>query len=220
MKTRPYVTLSFAQSLDGCIASSPRSRRLSCPESIRYTHYLRAGHDAVLIGIGTVIADNPRISVRPVEGKNPLPIVLDSRLRIPLNARLLRGRPLIATTERADTVKQRKLELLGARVIRANADRRGQVDLADLMQRLQKEGIRRLMVEGGSRVITRFLEKKLVDKLVVTVIPAISGGLAAFRRDTALPGMIRLRNVWLQHLGRDIVIQAKPCWKRSRKGKK
>ena len=91
---RPFVTLTYAQSLDGSIAADPgQPLSLSGPQSLLLTHYLRAAHDAILVGIGTVLADNPLLNVRLVEGKNPQPVIVDSQLRFPLDANLLRRHP-------------------------------------------------------------------------------------------------------------------------------
>src|SRR5512145_1236608 len=119
---RPLVTLSYAQSLDGCLTIQRGfPQALSGQASLALTHELRSAHDALLVGIGTVLADNPRLTVRLVEGKNPQPIVADSRLRLPLSANLLCQHPLspwIATGEQADAGRQKVLEAAGARVLR------------------------------------------------------------------------------------------------------
>ena len=101
---RPVVTLSYAQSLDGSIAARRGfPLQISGTESAQLTHQLRAVHDAILVGIGTVLADDPHLTVRHAQGKDPQPVVLDSQLRFPLGAKLLRERsPWIATTSRAD----------------------------------------------------------------------------------------------------------------------
>src|SRR5205823_12555295 len=108
--SRPFVTLSYAQSVDGSIAARPgQPLALSGALSMTLTHQLRAAHDAILVGIGTVLADNPRLSVRLVEGKDPQPIVADSRLRLPLSANLLYQHPLspwIASGDQADVGRQ------------------------------------------------------------------------------------------------------------------
>jgi GTP cyclohydrolase II len=119
---RPFVTLSYAQSLDGCIALDPPGRlTLSCPESLALRHKLRAVHDAILIGIGTVVSDDPSLTTRLVKGRNPQPVVIDSTLRLPTNAKLIRNRSLpviVAASERADYERQKALEAVGVRVIR------------------------------------------------------------------------------------------------------
>ncbi len=180
---RPLVTLAYAQSLDGSIAAwrgSPLA--LSGPEALVMTHQLRAAHDAILVGIGTVLADRPRLNVRLAEGTDPRPVVLDSRLRFPMRDCPLCERrrcTWIATTERADRRQQERLEAAGSRVFRVEADARGWVDLHALLPLLAEQGIRSLMVEGGARVITSFLTQRLVDQAVITLAPTLIGGLRA-----------------------------------------
>jgi GTP cyclohydrolase II len=216
---RPFITLSYAQSIDGCIAArSSEPLALSGSQSLELTHRLRAAHDAILVGIGAVLADNPRLTVRLTEGKNPQPIIVDSRLRLPRTANLLRNgsAPVwVATTEAADVERQRMLEAAGARVVRISATPQGQVDLTALVKRLGEAGISRLMVEGGAGIITSFLAERLVDHLVLTVAPMIVGGLAAVSRSgpgrhNAFP---RLRNFFYEFLGDDLVYWGDPDWR-------
>ena len=103
----PFVTLSYAQSLDGSIAARRgEALGLSGPESLRLTHRLRSMHDAILVGIGTVLSDNPRLTVRLVNGQNPRPIVVDSRLRIPLNCRLFAENKVTPVSKSAEPGKK------------------------------------------------------------------------------------------------------------------
>src|SRR5512135_1934375 len=109
-RDRPRVTLTYAQSLDGSIAArSGMPLALSGTESMHYTHQLRAAHDAILVGIGTVLSDDPRLNVRLTGGLSPRPIVLDSSLRCPSTARCLEAgrRPIVATTDRAAASRRR-----------------------------------------------------------------------------------------------------------------
>lgn len=215
---RPFITLSYAQSMDGCIAvSSGKPLALSGSQSLTLTHQLRAAHDAILVGIGAVLADNPRLTVRLVEGKDPQPVVVDSQLRLPLNSNLLQSGcapPWIATTEAADVERQKVLEAAGARVLRLPANAKGQVDLASLLQRLGELGINRLMVEGGAAIITSFLSERLVDHLVLTVAPVVVGGLPAVSRlGECDPNYFpHLRNLRHQRLGDDLVYWGDPDW--------
>lgn len=215
---RPFVTLSYAQSLDGCVAARRgQPLALSGSQSLTLTHQLRAAHDAILVGIGTVLADNPRLSVRLVDGENPQPVVVDSRLRFPLDANLLQNHtlsPWVATCEQADEDRQQVLEGAGARVLRLPADANGRVGLAALVKRLGELGIKRLMVEGGARVITSFLAARLVDCLVLTVAPILVGGLHAVDR---LGGSDRLSFPRLYHphyerLGEDLIVWGRLAW--------
>lgn len=218
---RPFVTLSYAQSMDGCIAaSSGKPLALSGSQSLTLTHKLRAAHDAILVGIGAVLADNPRLTVRLVEGKDPQPVVVDSKLRLPSNANLLQNRslpPLIATTEAAGTERQKTLEAAGVRVLRLPANARGQVDLRALLDRLGESGINRLMVEGGAGIITSFLSERLVDHIVLTTAPVVVGGLPAVSRlERDDPKYFpRLRNMRHQRLGDDLIFWGDPDWEES-----
>jgi GTP cyclohydrolase II len=215
---RPFITLSYAQSVDGCIAvSSGKPLALSGSQSLRLTHQLRAAHDAILVGIGAVLADNPRLTVRLVKGKDPQAVVVDSHLRLPLSANLLQSGfapPWIATTERADAERQKMLEAAGARVLRLPANAKGQVDLASLLRRLGELGINRLMVEGGAAIITSFLAERLVDHLVLTVAPMVVGGLPAVSRsgERGRNYFPHLRNLRHERLGDDLVFWGDPDW--------
>ena len=204
---RPWVTLSYAQSLDGALThrrGAPMA--LSGPESLRLTHALRAAHEGILVGVDTVLADDPQLTVRLVEGPQPQPIVLDSRLRFPTRARLLahpRG-VWIATTPQRDTGRDRALEVRGARLLVMDADEAGRVDLRALLAALHREGIASLMVEGGARVLTSFLQQGLADAVVVTVCPYYLGGPRT--PEAPLPQPLRLRETVCQVLGEDVVI--------------
>jgi GTP cyclohydrolase II len=216
---RPFVTLAYAQSIDGSIAfKRGRPYPLSGPESLRMTHALRAAHDAILVGIGTVLADDPQLTVRLADGCSPCPVVVDSRLRTPATARLLAahrgsgGRaPWIATTC-CDEVGRRRLEAEGARVVQLRAwGSKGWVDLDELLRHLAEQGVRRLMVEGGAKVITSFLRARLVDYAVITVAPRLVGGLAALgAMEPAAPP--RFGVLSSARLGDDLVLSGDIRW--------
>ncbi len=213
---RPLVTLSYAQSLDGSIADRPgRPLALSGEASRAMTHGLRAAHEAILVGIGTVLADNPRLNVRLAAGKDPQPIVVDSRLRFPSYANLLKnGRvPWIATNQGADAERQQALEAAGAKVLRL-AGSNGWVDLAELLQSLGSMGINSLMVEGGAQIITSFLASRLVDQVVLTIAPLLVGGLRVVDHlgHSSMRRFPRLRNLSYQQLGEDLVLRGDPDW--------
>jgi GTP cyclohydrolase II len=216
---RPFVTVSYAQSLDGSVATSQRRPLiLSSAESLVLTHALRASHKAILVGIGCVLADNPRLTVRLIPGSNPQPVVVDSDLRCPLAANLLKNDgicPWIVTTDKAGMERQKTLEQAGARVIRVKAGRRGWVHLGSLLEVLADAGIESLMVEGGSKIITSFLVDRLVNQVVVTVAPLFVGGLRApgrtaeGRRSAFLP---RLANIFYEKVGDDVVVLGDASW--------
>lgn len=205
---RPLVGLCFAQSLDGCLTvERGKPTALSGAQSSRLTHRLRAAHDAILVGVGTVIADDPQLSVRHVQGRDPQPVVLDSRLRMPLEARLLQrtGSPVwIATTPAADSEKRIALEGAGTRLLVLPADDQGRVSLTALLDVLAENGVNSLMVEGGAQVITNFLTQGLVDWVAVTIAPVFLGGLPAI--EGSLPTPLRLKNPQFEQLGEDILI--------------
>ncbi len=213
---RPLVTLSYAQSLDGSIADRPgRPLALSGEAAMALTHALRAAHEAILVGIGTVLADNPRLNVRLAAGQDPQPIVVDSRLRFPSYANLLKnGRvPWIATSEGADTERQQALEAAGAKVLRL-AGSNCWVDLADLLDYLGSIGINSLMVEGGAQIITSFLVSRLVDQVVLTIAPLLVGGLRVVDHlgHSSLRRFPRLRHLCYEQLGEDLVLRGEPDW--------
>lgn len=229
---RPLVTLSYAQSLDGSIASRRGSPLvLSGADSSRLTHQLRASHDGILVGIGTVLSDDPRLNVRFVIGKDPQPVILDSRLRMPLQARLLQrpsAKPWIATLGPIDPQKKLELEAAGARLACLPADNQGRISLPDLLTRLGEYGIYSLMVEGGAAVITSFLGARLVDWVVLTLAPVFIGGMGALEAvkdevegsDEAAESngvskhrrFPRLRETGYERLGDDLVVWGRPDW--------
>lgn len=208
---RPAITVSYAQSLDGSIAAIPgEPLRLSGARALGLTHRLRARHDAILVGIGTVLADDPRLTVRLAAGRSPTPVVLDSRLRLPGTARLLRGggrRPaLVATTRGASAAAARRLRAQGAEVLRFAAEER-RVPLRRLMRALARRGVRRLLVEGGSRVLTSLFAARLVDAVVVTVAPRLVGGEPVLTR---VPAPVTLRDLSWSRYGDDLVFAGRP----------
>lgn len=189
---------------------------LSGPMSQTFTHRLRAVHDAILVGIGTVLADNPRLNVRLVSGPNPQPVVLDSRLRFPSYSQLLKDGavPWIATAQHADPGRQEELEQQGAVVLRLPLARGGGIDLPNLLEVLGSRGIASLMVEGGAQVINSFISSRLVDQVIVTIAPVLVGGLRVLDSFTpSLSGPFpRLTGVSFHQLGEDLVVWGLPDW--------
>jgi GTP cyclohydrolase II len=217
---RPYITLSYAQSLDGSITvQRGQPTPISGPETLRLTHQLRASHDAILVGIGTVLADDPRLTVRLVPGPDPQPVILDTHLRLPLSARLLQNdrSPLIATNSTAEPAQIAALQAAGATVWSLPLDETGLLSLPALLARLKGQGINSLMVEGGAQVITSFLAQQLVDRLVVTVSPRLLGGLNAVEnlgQRLNGHGLPRLQNPHYQWLGQDVVLSGEVGWEK------
>jgi 3,4-dihydroxy 2-butanone 4-phosphate synthase/GTP cyclohydrolase II len=215
-RNRPAVTISYAQSIDGSIsARTGRPLAISGDVSRVMTHALRAVHESILVGIGTVLSDDPALDVRLVQGNNPQPIILDSRLRFPFYSRMLTNgrRPWIAAAREADGGRREALEKAGARVFQLPPCPGGGVDLDTLLKRLADIGIRSILVEGGAQVITSFLAARFVDQVVITIAPLFLGGYRALDRSVDIaPRMPRLRNVSYQRLGADIVLRGEPDW--------
>lgn len=214
---RPLVTVSYAQSVDGSIATRNREQlRLSSHQSMVLTHRIRAACDAIVIGINTLLVDDPLLTVRLIEGPSPQPIVLDSKLRIPLQARLLSRSDhccWLACTDNHDPERVGALESRGAEFLHCRHDRRGMVDLTNLLNQLGERGIRSIMVEGGSQVITSFIEARLVDQLIVTIAPRLVGGLPVLDRPVLGNGsLLGLHSVSYQSCGPDIILWAQPQW--------
>ena len=181
---RPLVTIHYAQTIDGRIASRTGDARwVSGDRSLRLAHELRAAHDAVLVGIGTVVADDPKLTVRLVAGRSPTRVVVDSHLRIRPDANVLataEAQTIIATTMQASEERAQILRGRGAIVRRVQANADGRVELRDLFALLRDEGIRTLLVEGGRGIITATLRERLVDRLTVCIAPKVLGeGIAA-----------------------------------------
>jgi riboflavin-specific deaminase-like protein len=210
---RPFVTLSYAQSLDGCIAARRgQALSLSGPQSMIFTHKLRAGNDAILVGIGTVLSDNPRLNVRLVNGNSPRPIVLDSQVRIPPDSKLLHQNtltPWVIATREPEPERRKAVETSGAEILTIPGNFRGQVDLGAMLDKLGELGINSLMVEGGARIITNFLLERLTNFMVLTVAPiVIFGGLRGVN-DLGCSDPVdlpKLQNPQHKWLGKDLIL--------------
>jgi len=172
--------VSYAQTLDGRLATaSGSSQWISSPESLRFTHALRAKHDAIMVGVGTACKDDPRLTVRLVPGKDPLRVVVDSVLRTPLTAAVLTKEAasgtVLAVTERAPDDRCAEARSLGATVLCLPTDVEGRVDLNALLLELYAWGVGSVLVEGGAALITSLLCNRLVDRLAVCIAPKILG---------------------------------------------
>ncbi|HWU25155.1 MAG TPA: bifunctional diaminohydroxyphosphoribosylaminopyrimidine deaminase/5-amino-6-(5-phosphoribosylamino)uracil reductase RibD [Rhizomicrobium sp.] len=176
---RPLVALKIAQSLDGRIAaSSGESRWITGSAARRYGHFLRARHDAILVGIGTALADDPMLTCRlpGYEDRSPLRVVLDSALRLGEQSNLAqtaREYPTIAYTTQA---KSGPLSASGVEIAAVPKDERGRTNLGAVLNDLAKRGITRLLVEGGARVHAAFLDGGFADRLEIFHAPLLLGG--------------------------------------------
>jgi diaminohydroxyphosphoribosylaminopyrimidine deaminase/5-amino-6-(5-phosphoribosylamino)uracil reductase len=181
METKlPFVTIKYAQTLDGRIATATgQSQWISSAPSLKFTHKLRASHDAILVGVGTVIKDNPELTVRLARGRNPLRVIVDTALKIPAKSKVLQNlsqtQTIIATIKKASDPQFQKLTNLGAEVISIAADKQGNVDLKKLLKILAKRNISSILIEGGAQVITSTLFSNLANRLVTVIAPKILG---------------------------------------------
>jgi diaminohydroxyphosphoribosylaminopyrimidine deaminase / 5-amino-6-(5-phosphoribosylamino)uracil reductase len=185
---RPLVTLKLATSLDGRIATADgESRWISGPEARERTHALRADHDAILVGIGTVLADDPQLTCRlpGFDSRSPVRVIIDRHLRIPPTSRLIgdahRIPTWIITLRSADPAHRDALLVRGITLIDVDPDPEGQIDLAAALGSIAARGITRLLVEGGAGLAGALIRARLVDRLVWVHAPLLIGadGIAA-----------------------------------------
>ncbi|MFA5309197.1 MAG: bifunctional diaminohydroxyphosphoribosylaminopyrimidine deaminase/5-amino-6-(5-phosphoribosylamino)uracil reductase RibD [Dehalococcoidales bacterium] len=212
----PWVTLKWAQTLDGKIAA-PRgtSSRFTSPPSLKLAHRLRAEHDAILVGVETVVKDNPELTTRLVKGRNPLRIILDSTLRIPPDAKVLTGqdtaRTMVVATPSAPEEKVAALQSMGVPVLVTPPDAAGRVDLKNLLKALGERDVSSLLVEGGAKVITSFLRAGLGDKVVVIIAPRLLGRGTPAIADLDIMDLTRAYALAFNKIyrsGEDIVVEA------------
>ncbi|HEU4792358.1 MAG TPA: bifunctional diaminohydroxyphosphoribosylaminopyrimidine deaminase/5-amino-6-(5-phosphoribosylamino)uracil reductase RibD [Nitrolancea sp.] len=218
----PEVTAKFAMSLDGKIAThTGHARWITGPEARREAHRLRDTHDAILVGLGTVLADDPRLTTRLPEAEagvggpsHPLRVVVDSRARIPLTSAMLQpgmpGETLVVTTDHAPFRAACALQAAGAEVM-VLPPRDGRVDLTVLLQELGRRGINRVLVEGGGALLGSFFSAGLLDRVVAFIAPVIIGGdgapapIGGDGVDT-MDDALRLGNVEVRRFGQDLAI--------------
>jgi len=216
---RPFVTMKCAATLDGYIATrSGDSKWISGETSRRYVHELRHGTDAILVGIGTVEADDPRLTTRleGKEGKDPIRVVLDTNLRIPPNANVLRlesdSDTLLITGNRVEEGKKARIERLGARVIPLDRNKDGRIDFSSLIAALGKLQITSLLIEGGSTVFGSALSAGAIDKLILFYGPKLLGGsdgIPVFRGrgPEAVSGSIPMKDIRHHRFDDDLMVE-------------
>lgn len=211
----PYVTLKIAQSLDGRIATrTGHSRWITSYKARVEAHRIRSQSDAVIVGIGTVLADNPQLTVRHVKGRNPVRLVLDSHLEIPLNCQLLTDenvhKTVIVTTV-PDSEKVSQIKKMGAQVWHIEQDYDGRISLSGLMHKIAAARMSAVMVEGGAQVFTSFLKEKIVDHIIVALAPKILGAGIEAIGDLGILTVddgIQLANVAFKNLNPDLLVSA------------
>lgn len=217
---RPFVTVKTAMTLDGKVATYAGSSRWITGEEARLeVHRMRHEHDAILVGVNTVLTDDPKLTTRlALGGKNPIRVIVDTTLRIQPDAKVLtdgEAPTWIFTTERADRVKWKQLEEMGIRVFSTGDDVKVNID--QLLSLLGEQQISSLLVEGGSQINSAFLHARAIDKIVSYVAPKLIagqgaptpfGGLGIEEMDDA----ISLADLSFEQIGNDIKITGYPVW--------
>lgn len=206
---RPFVTLKLALTLDGRVGV-PGRRYLVDQPALRFVHRLRARTDAVMVGVGTVLADDPELTVRAVRGRDPLRVILDSDARTPVASKVVRRRDpertVIVAGEDADPGRVAALSATGVDVVRVPRGADGHVDAAAALRHLAGRGVNSVLSEGGPRVGTALLRQALADRLLLIVTPLIGG--TGPRGFGDLEPLQELRQLAVRRLGRDLAITA------------
>ncbi|KQC09059.1 MAG: hypothetical protein APR62_03280 [Smithella sp. SDB] len=213
----PYITVKYAQALDGRIATATgESKWISSPASLKFAHQLRAEHDAILVGRNTVFKDNPELTVRLIKGRNPLRVIVDSDLNISPAAKVLqnisKAPTLIATTKKPDNAKFENIASSGVQIVTVKADKEGKVDLKKLLKILAAKKISSILIEGGSRIITSVLKDNLANRLVVVVAPKIIGKGIEAVGDLNIRNLDCAKKLFVQKVsmhGDDIIIDSR-----------
>jgi diaminohydroxyphosphoribosylaminopyrimidine deaminase/5-amino-6-(5-phosphoribosylamino)uracil reductase len=223
-EAKPWVTLKWAQSLDGRIAASGgNSRWISGPQSLKLAHQLRAEHDAVLVGINTILTDNPQLTVRHVRGHNPRRVILDTQLRLQPDAAIFKAgkAPILVATRPYPPAKNvARLEKARAEIIWIPQIGKDELDLNALLDELIRRGILYLLVEGGSHVQASFVRQNLFDEIVLVQAPIFLGGdgipaMGSLGVTKVAEGAeLAVKN--LHFIGRDIALTLKPAVKQDR----
>ena len=213
----PYITLKAAQTLDGMIADKKNnSEWISSKESRKYVHWMRARYDAVLIGSETAGIDNPKLTVRMVEGRNPFRVVLDSNLNLKTDLYLFKNNSdkktilITSETNKLKLSKINKFKKLGVTFLFAKSDKHGRIQLKSVLKELSKLQIISILVEGGSKIYSSFISQNLYDDICLFVSPKILGsGLNTFSEFTSkqLGDAAKLNVRQIQKIGDDVLIE-------------
>ena len=213
---KPYIMLKLAQTLDGRIATSTgHSKWVTNDDSRTVSHKLRAQYDALLVGIGTVLADDPHLTVRKTKGNSPKRVVLDSQLRVPLDANVLAddspNKTIIVTTNAASKEKIARIVERGSTVLVLDADDRGWVEQELLWKKLGELGITSVMVEGGSTIHTECLKSGNADEIVIFFAPKLLGSGVDALGDLGIRNInsaLLLENLRIKRLSTDFMVTA------------
>ena len=209
---KPWIHLKVASTLDGQLATvSGASKWITGPDARRCTHEIRAQSDGIIVGVGTILADDPQLTVRDVDGDSPTPIVLDTHLDLPEDSRCLRPGAMIFHGGEYDQAKAKRLQKLGVRTFAVDVVN-GRVDLEAVLTVLAANQMIRIMVEGGGEVITQFLKADLADELSVFFAPKLFGSGISWSRltlATSVDEAVVLGSVKVQVLGNDVHVRGR-----------
>ena len=202
----PFITLKIAQSIDGKISLSKNKQTwLTGKESIKYVHKLRSKYDAVLVGAGTIKTDNPLLNVREVEGRNPVRVIVDGKLSIPIKSKILNSvdpeNTWLFISDSVDEKKVKRIADRGIKIIRIDSSKQKLLDIGKILKVLAENKITSLLVEGGANIFTHFLEEELFDEVIILQTPKILG------RGIGFYNLIKMKNLQLlkiDKLGQDI----------------
>lgn len=214
MKTnRPFVILKLAMTMDGRIATKTGdSKYITGRDARKYVHQFRSEVDAIMVGINTVLKDNPKLTSRLVKGKDPMKVVVDTELRMPLKCNLMKhpSKLIIATTNKAPKKKINKFYQKGVNVVVLKS-KRNLVDLKELMKELGKKEIASVMIEGGAELNSSAIKDRIANKLLIFTAPKLVGnGLGAIGNlgITKIDRAVKLKDIKMKKIGKDILVEA------------
>ena len=215
-KGRPWVTVKAAVSLDGDVAlPGGESKWITGAQSRRLAHLMRAGTDVIMAGSGTVIKDDPALTVRDTDGRSPMKAVVDKNLEIPIASRVLDGECVVFTVNGADGGRTEAFESRGAKVIRIQPDRDGHIPPGEILKELAAMGANYVMVEGGAGLISSFLSSGEADEIAFFEAPKLMGGGIGVKNGLSFGKMEdvpAVRDVSVKHVGGDILLRGViPC---------
>lgn len=216
-KDLPYITIKAAQTLDGKIADkSGESKWISSIQSRKYVHTLRSEYDAVLVGSATVVKDDPQLTVRLIEGRDPKRIILDTQLRLSLDRQIFRNnadKKLIIITSEKSLGKKRKIKSIqdaGIKLLFVRENKDGTVSLKQSMQLLARESISSVLVEGGKKIFSSFIRENLFDEILLFISPKFLGDGIPVISHIGIPGIkraLKLKISSLEMSGDDILAE-------------
>ena len=212
-KKVPFVTLKAGMTVDGKIATSTgKSKYITGKESLQMVHKLRDEIGTVMVGINTIVKDNPLLDTRLVKGGNPVKIIVDTNLKISPKAKVLKKPEtvIIACSERAPKAKGIKLEKMGVKLVKTKTKNK-MVDLKIAMKKIAKEGYYNILLEGGSLVNASMIKDKLVDKVMLFTSPKILGddsmGVVGPLGIKELNKVVEIKNISLKKIGKDVLVE-------------